>query len=264
MRLLVTGGTGTVGRALASAALARGDAFIAWDRTIYPPDDDAAAEAALDRHAPDALIHAALPSRATGRANEDRLVHEDWTARLARAAARRGVRFVYVSTVMVFTDRARGPFAPDSTPDAVEGYGGAKRRGEQAARAAHPEATIVRLGWQIGDQPGGNNMLTFFDDRMREEGRVRASTRWLPATSFLADTAAALIDAAQAAPGIYHLDANTRWSFFDIARALSAAHGNRWIVEPTDAFVYDQRMTDPRISLPALDRRLPELARIAS
>jgi dTDP-4-dehydrorhamnose reductase len=105
----------------------------------------------------------------------------------------------------------------------------------------------------------GNNMLAFLEDKMRQEGRVRASTRWYPACSLLDDTVKALHELARAAPGLYMLDSNERWTFYEIARALSARHGGRWQVEPSEDFVFDQRMRDERIQLPSLKERLPGL-----
>ncbi|HMP75528.1 MAG TPA: sugar nucleotide-binding protein [Kiritimatiellia bacterium] len=259
MHVLVTGGNGTLGSALRAEAARRGDAFTAWERATCQPDDMAGLAPYLARIAPDALVHAAVPSTGTGRPDEGRLVNIEWTARLARAAAERGLPFLYISTVMVFTDNAKGPFTPESEPDAKDGYGFEKLQGERAARDANPEARIARIGWQIGEQPGGNHMLSFFVDKMRTEGVIRASTKWLPATSFLPDTAAALLDLLAMPASLYHVNANTHWTFFEIATALNALHGGSWRVEPNEDFVYDQRLFDPRVPIPPLSARLSEL-----
>ena len=257
MHLLVTGGNGTLGTALRDEAVRRGWRFTAWDRAASAPDDtEAGCAAYIDRVAPDALIHAAVPSTGTGRPDEGRLVNIDWTGRLAHAAAERGIPFLYISTVMVFSDNAKGPFTPESTPDAASGYGYEKRMGERAAMDANPDARVARLGWQIGEKPGGNNMLTFFEEKMRTDGVIRASTKWLPATSFLPDTAAALLDVLVKPAGLYHVNANTHWTFFEIACALNALHGGSWRVEANEDFVYDQRMIDPRIPIRSLAGRL--------
>ncbi len=260
MHLLVTGGNGTLGTALRAEAARRGAAFTAWDRAVCPPDDAAGPASYLDRVAPDALIHAAAPSTGTGRTDEGQLVNIAWTGRLARAAADRGIPFLYVSTVMVYTDHAKGPFTPESAPDATDGYGGEKRRGERAALAANPDARVVRIGWQIGDKAGGNNMLSFFDEKMRNDGVIRASARWYPATSFLPDTAAALLDILAMTGGVYLVNSNPGWTFHEIACALSALHGNPWRIEPVEDFVYDQRMFDPRVTIAPLSARLTTLA----
>lgn len=264
MHLLITGYNGTVGRAVAAAAREGGHRVTGWDRVAAPPDDDAAAERQLATVRPDALLHLAIPSSGTGRPNEGWLVNVHWSGHLAHLCRQRGIRFLYASTVMVFTDHAKGPFRPEHEPDATEGYGGEKRKGEQAVAAANPDATIARLGWQIGHGPGGNNMIDFFVTKMRDEGVIHASRKWLPATSFVDDTAAALLDlVATPHPGIHHVNANDRWTFVEIARALNQRHGGTWRIEANDDFVYDQRMLDERVRIPRLAERLPELKNAA-
>jgi dTDP-4-dehydrorhamnose reductase len=222
-------------------------------------DDYAAMERFVRESAPDVLFHLATASQPTGRAGESWLINYEWTSELAWISRTLGIRFVFTSTTLVFSNGARGPFTPDSQPDAAEGYGYEKRRAEERAFSQNPEARVVRLGWQIGEEPKGNNMIAFLEDKMRQEGRVRASTRWYPACSLLDDTVKALHELAGAAPGLYMLDSNERWTFYEIARALNERHGGRWLVEPTEDFVFDQRMKDERPRLPKLNERLPGL-----
>ncbi|HEY0096972.1 MAG TPA: sugar nucleotide-binding protein, partial [Archangium sp.] len=183
----------------------------------------------------------------------------EWTSELAWICRQVGVRFVFTSSVMVFSDGARGPFTVDSVPDASEGYGNEKRLAEARVFHQNPEARVARLGWQMDFGFSGNQMGAWLEMRAREQGRVEASTRWYPACSFLDDTVRALLALAWVEPGLYLLDANERWSFHEIASALSAWHSGRWRVEPSEHFVFDQRMSDERIRLPSLKTRLPDL-----
>lgn len=259
MKALITGMNGTVGAALAACLRESGDVALGWDRGQVPIDRYHEMEAFVRRERPDVLFHLAIASRPTGRHNEGWVVTYEWSSELAWICRVLGVTFVFTSTAMVFSDRARGPFTPDSRPDADTGYGCEKRLAEERVLAQDPQARVVRLGWQIGESPGGNNMLDHLARCAQEHGAVCASRRWLPATSFLQDTAAALRRAAGAPPGLYLIDANDRWSFYDIARALSRRHGDRWTIVPTCDFVYDQRMRDGRLGVPPLAARLPEL-----
>ncbi|HNB54817.1 MAG TPA: sugar nucleotide-binding protein, partial [Anaerolineales bacterium] len=207
--------------------------------------------------APEVVFHLATVSQPTGRENEGWAVNVEWTAELARLTSEMGARFVFTSSVMVFTDDAKGPFTPDTPPDARAGYGYEKWMGEERA-LAYPNTVVARIGWQIGDAPGTNNMIDFFHTQ-GQRGPIGASTRWYPACSFSADTAAALFRLSQGEPGRYLLDSNEKWTFYEIALALNALHGNAWQVVPNEAFVYDQRMIDPRAGMPSLKVRLPAL-----
>ena len=256
MKYLITGINGAVGTALHAHLTGLQEEVVGWDRTAVPPNDLSAAEQFLDTVRPDVLFHLAIASQSTGQQNEGWLINVAWPAQLAQLCHQRGVRFVFTSSVMVFTNNAVGPFTPESVPDAREGYGFEKITAEQQVREANPNAVIARLGWQIGESPGSNNMIDF----LAKQEVVRASEKWFPACSFLADTAVSLHSIAHATPDLYLLDSNNRWDFYQIATALNNLHGNQWRIEKTADFVYDQRMFDPRIKIPTLDKWLPLLA----
>lgn len=261
MKILVTGSRGTLGRALVRALAAEGHEVIAWSREQAPPDNHAAQAHYMAGVQPDVVFHLAVPSHSTGRPDEGRLVNVAWTDHLARLTAARGLPFIFSSTVMVFTDDARGPFTLESTPDAKTGYGGEKREAELLARAANPLTRIARLGWQIGEADGSNNMVNHLDRQMKEQGVIKASRKWKPACSFLDDTAAGLVRLMELPPDLYQFDSNRHWSFHDIAEALNHQRGNPWNVQADDHFVFDQRMLDPRPGLPSLSAHLPSLVR---
>jgi dTDP-4-dehydrorhamnose reductase len=222
-------------------------------------DDYWRMEAFVREAAPDVLFHLAIASRPTGRHGESWLVNHEWPSELAWITRQLGVRFVFTSTAMVFSDAATGPFTVATPPDAKDGYGHEKRRAEERVLHQNPEARVVRLGWQIDDRPEGNTMTAALEAQMRDQGVVRASARWYPACSFLDDTVAALQRAADMPPGLYMADSNERWTHFEIAAALSDRLGRGWRVEPTTEFVYDQRLLDARLGLPSLKERLPAL-----
>ena len=257
-RALVTGAGGTVGQAVLAALRDHGADAIGWDRSRVSLLDLDAARAHVAAVRPHAVFHLAIASRPTGADNEHWRINFDLTAALAGACRDSRARLVFTSSVMVFD--APGPYAIDARPDAADGYGLQKRRCEETLAAEFPEAVTARIGWQIGDRAGSNNMVDYLAARAGERGGVvAASQRFIPACSMLPDTAAALVRLADAAPGLYQLDANDGWSLYAIARALSAVHGGAWQIEPTDDPSLDQRMIDPRPGIPRLDSRLPGL-----
>jgi dTDP-4-dehydrorhamnose reductase len=255
-RALVTGAGGTVGRAVAAELGERGAEVIAWDRSRVSPLEVAAVRAHVAAVRPHVLFHLAIASRPTGATDENRRINVDLTVALAKACRDTGVRMVFTSSVMALA--SPGPYTVHTRPDAAEGYGFEKRRCEEILSGEFPEAVVARIGWQIGDRPGSNNMVDYFATRAEGGAPVAASRRFLPACSMLGDTARSLVRLADAAGGLYLLDANERWTLFDIARALGARHG-RWRIEPCDEPALDQRMIDSRPGIPALETRLPDL-----
>lgn len=244
--ILITGLGGTVGPALRAALEARGRSCTGWDRAAASPEDPHAVRAHLARQDPLAVCHLALGA-------------ESWAAELAAWCRERGRPFLFTSTAMVFDREPDGPHRPDDPRTAKDGYGQYKVRCEDQVRAANPGAVIARIGWQIGTRRGGNQMLEAFHGMIAREGKIAASRRWVPATSFLDDTAAALVGLLERdAPGTYHLDGNatSAWTFDRIARALANRHGDPgWRVEPNDDYVHDQRLVDERVAVrPIADR----------
>lgn len=192
-RLLITGLGGT---------LARGDEVLRWRRD--EPGFDPKAE--FERLRPDAVAHLGMGD-ATG------------CGRLAALAHRAGRLFLFTSTAMVFHHVPDGPHRPHDPRTAVDPYGLYKIEAEDAVQAAHPGAAIARLGWQIGPEPVGNNMLAALDGWQAWQGEVAASRAWIPACSFMEDTAEALLLRLLGGPALPPLSARLRRPDADAAQA---------------------------------------------
>lgn len=244
MRAILTGLSGTVAPAVASALRARGAEVIAWNRAEVPIDDPAAMRALFERAGPDGFFHIATGPPA-------------WAEAVAGLCHERGVRFLFTSSVSVFSGHGTGPHRVSDPPAAADDYGRYKIECERRVRAANPEAIIARLGWQIGDAPGSNTMTDFLERTQRERGRVEASTAWWPSCSFLDDTAEALAGLmAGPTAGLWHVNGNADLTFFEIATALSARHGGRWTVVPGETPARDDRMIDERVRVRPVRLRL--------
>ncbi len=258
-RALITGSRGTVGQALWRHLEADGWDVIGWDRSEVPIDDYKAMMAFVREVAPGALFHLAVASQPTQDArpqDEAWRVNYEWTSELAWITRKLGIPFVFTSTVMVFTEARPGPYTIAMRPDASHDYGRDKRLAEARVFEQNPDARVARLGWQIGSGLSGNQMGAW----LHEQGEVDASTRWIPACSMLEDTAEALERIGLGRPGLYHVDANEGWSFYDLAMALRRRHEASWSISPVFGRAYDQRLLDARVAMPTLLSRLPELA----
>jgi UDP-glucose 4-epimerase len=147
MRLVVTGASGFVGRALVVAAARAGHTGVATGRTppgLLPPGWEAESRAACLASAPtgvppDTLIHLEV-RQASARPGPDELadlerVNVKGTAAWLAWAGRAGItRFVFVSSVLAVT-RSPGPITETAVPEATAPYGASKARAEAAVRA---------------------------------------------------------------------------------------------------------------------------------
>lgn len=163
-RMLVTGGDGQLGRALAAEfpdahvvgrrALDITDAaaVAAWPWDAYDVVVNAAAHTAVDAAETEQGRRAAWAANAVGPAN------------LARAASEHGLTLVHFSTDYVF-DGTVAEHREDEPPSPLGVYGQSKAAGDLAV-VATPRHYVVRTSWVVGD--GANFVRTMA--RLADEG----------------------------------------------------------------------------------------------
>ncbi|WJW76716.1 NAD-dependent epimerase/dehydratase family protein [Thiohalobacter sp. IOR34] len=183
-RILVTGGTGFIGRALAGRLRDEAGTLRILTRkaTAAPPgceavlaslDDEASLRAACS--GADILYHLAGHAHVTnrhaaGEAELHRRINFEATCRLYRVAAQTGLRrFVFVSSVKAGGESAMRCLDENSDLLPDDPYGQAKRRAEdwllEQARAGGPEVVIIRPTLVYGPGVKGNlaAMLRWID-----------------------------------------------------------------------------------------------------
>lgn len=171
--LLVTGGSGLLGRAVRAAAT--GWTVVAPSHADMDVCDAAAVRAAMRTAAPDAVVHCAY-------VRDHRAVNVDGARIVAQAAAEAGARLVHMSTDVVFAGR-EAPYTEDDPADPVHDYGRAKADAEVEVMAAHPLAVMVRTSLMYGDADSppvrmvldaaaGRSDVAFFADEFRSVAHV--------------------------------------------------------------------------------------------
>ena len=159
-RLLITGGSGSLGRRVFRHAAdagwepigtyLSGPAVTAQVRLdIRDPGDVRRVLAAVR---PDAIVHTAA-----GRDRADWPATADGAANVAAAAG--DIRLVHVSSDAIFSGRAVH-YDEGAVPDPVYPYGAAKAAAETAVRAIAPAAAVVRTSLILGAGRGPHETLT--------------------------------------------------------------------------------------------------------
>ena len=225
--ILLTGGSGQVGRCLAEAAPA-GWEIVAPSHAQMDIADPAAVEAVLASRPFDAVISAAAYT-AVDKAEDD--VAACWRtnalgpAVLAAGAAKADLPIVHLSTDYVFDGRKDGPYLEDDPVAPVGVYGASKEGGEQAVRTANRRHVILRTAWVVS--PYGTNfvktMLRLGADRPLL--RVVADQRGCPTCAgdiaeALKTVAARLLDGPGAPTGTYHFVNGGEATWFELAQAV--------------------------------------------
>ncbi|MEP7028441.1 MAG: sugar nucleotide-binding protein [Candidatus Eisenbacteria bacterium] len=206
--ILVTGGTGLLGRALLARAAPGARLVATWHRTPPPAEPAGVAWEQVDLRAPDAL--AALVRRRA----PDVILHTAVSAlphdldevivagsrAAAEAAGAVGAAFVQVSSDMVF-DGASGPFAEDAPLSPITDYGRAKAKAELAVRACLPQAWIARCSLLYSVDPPDRSLAAWLDGLTRGDA-YPLFTDEIRCPAHVDDVADALLAlAARIAPG---------------------------------------------------------------
>jgi dTDP-4-dehydrorhamnose reductase len=225
---LVTGAGGMLGRDLTALLGARGAEFTALTRADLDITDAAAVTAAVTAAQPGVVVNCAAwtgVDAAEEHEDEALAINGHGPANLAAACAATGALLVHPSTDYVFAGDASTPYAEDAPTAPAGAYGRTKLAGEQAVRAALPDASyIVRTAWLYGAH-GKNFVQTML--RLAGNGTspgVVADQHGQP--TWTADVAAqvhALVEKA-APPGIYHATSSGETTWFGFAEAIFARY----------------------------------------
>jgi len=243
MRAIVTGLNGTVAPVVSELLGRNGHTVVGWQRSAVPTDDETAILKFLEAYNPDWFFHIATGSPA-------------WAELIAKCCAQKKIKLLYTSSVSVFAASQTGPFSITAVPRPEDDYGRYKLHCEELIKQHKPDAIITRLGWQIGDSPGSNNMIDYIHKQVKEKGQIEASSNWFPACAFLEDTADALYRLMTKYPGgLYQLDGNPGLSFYEIVNHLNNLHGGVWRVVSADVPVINNRMMENCISLDSITNR---------
>jgi dTDP-4-dehydrorhamnose reductase len=223
-RWLVTGAAGMLGRDLTDLLRARGEEFTPLARVDLDITDPAAVAKAVSLVKPDVVVNCAAWTAVDAAEEHEEAafaINAGGAVNLAAACASVGAMLVHPSTDYVFDGHASAPYAEDAPTAPSGAYGRTKLAGEQAVRAALPDASyIVRTAWLYGAH-GKNFVKTML--RLARNGTapgVVADQHGQP--TWTADVAAqiyALIDNAAPA-GTYHATSSGQTTWFGFAEEV--------------------------------------------
>lgn len=151
--ILVTGATGTLGRAFARICELRDLNVRLLSRADMDIADAASVERAFEKHRPWAIINTAGYVRVDDAENDvERCFRENTLgpATLAAVCARHGVGLVTFSTDLVFDGEQDAPYVETDRIQPLNVYGESKALAEKLVLDRHPDALVVRTSSFFG------------------------------------------------------------------------------------------------------------------
>lgn len=243
VKALVFGQTGQVAQELARRLPVGVTAeFLGRDRADLA--DPAACAAAVMASDADVVINAAAwtaVDRAEAEEAAALVVNGAAPGAMARAAARRGLPFLHISTDYVFDGGGDQPFSVDHAVAPLGAYGRTKLAGEQAVQAAGGTHVIMRTSWVVSIH-GANFVKTMLRlGAERESLNVVADQIGGPtAASDIADAlygmAAGLL--AGKPGGVQHFAGGPDCSWADFAREIMVRAGLACVINDIPSSAY--------------------------
>ncbi len=250
--ILLTGGTGTLGRAVLRLCEQRGLACVAPPRSELDITSPKGLANALDLYNPWAVINAAGYVRvddAEADAARCWRTNVGGPRALAVACAERNLRLATFSSDLVFDGRGARPYTETDAPAPLNVYGASKAECERLVLEAFPQALVVRTSAFFGPWDEDNFVIRAVRALARRERFVAAhdlivSPTYIPElVEWVLDL---LIDDER---GLWHLANEGAVSWFELAQLAAKAHGvPAETLAACDAGALGQRARRPRYS----------------
>lgn len=201
--ILITGGTGQLGRALINSL--EGDIAVPTHKELDITDSEGTAGYIRDVR-PDTVIHCAAYNtvdRAEGESEACMAVNGYGTGNIARVCAETGAYLIYISTDFVFDGRRQGEYETDDPPCPLSVYGRSKLMGERET-LRFPGNLVIRTAWLFSESDNNFVSAILRAARGREEIPVVCDQRGSP--TYAADLAGAIKQAAELrVSGVIHV-----------------------------------------------------------
>ncbi len=243
-RVLVLGGGGQVGRALARTAWPKGWTVDVRSRGAWPGGvdltDETALARALEAPAPDVVVNAAAYTavdKAEDEPDAAYAVNAAAPARLAALCREQGAALIHISTDYVFDGSGAKAWREDDPIGPLNVYGRSKAEGEAGVRDALRRHAILRTSWVY--DAASKNFLTTMLRLAGERDHLRIVDDQIGAPTAAADLAEAIAKIAPAllgddgTYGTYHATNSGETSWAGFADAIFAELARRGRARPT-------------------------------
>jgi len=267
--ILITGATGTLGRAFARICRKRNLAYRLLSRQDMDITDPASVDRALDKYRPWAVVNTAGYVRVDDAERDaERCFRENaiGPAILAAACARHGVHLTTFSSDLVFDGALDRPYVESDAVAPLNVYGRSKAEAELRVQDKHPGALVVRTSAFFGPWDK-YNFVTLALQTLERGEPFRAARDMAVSPTYVPDLVHACLDLAiDGESGVWHLANVGTLTWVELAEQAAARAGvDASRLEAVSAESYGFAAPRPRytglhsergILLPSLDHAL--------
>ncbi len=258
--ILITGATGTLGRAFARICERRNLAYHVLTRQEMDIADPASVEAAIVRFKPWAIINAGGYVRVDDAEGDiDRCMRENahGPTVLALAAIRHALRFMTFSSDLVFDGTLDRPYVESDKAAPLGVYGRSKADAERRVLDSDPQALVIRTSAFFGPWDE-HNFVTQALDALDAGRPFAAAADQVVSPTYVPDLVNTCLDLLiDRECGLWHLTNGAAMSWADLARRACAAAGvDDSRLEERMAGELDLRAARPRNSAMSSERGL--------
>jgi dTDP-4-dehydrorhamnose reductase len=226
--ILISGATGTLGRAFARICDRRNLAYHVLTRQEMDIADPASVEAAIVRYKPWAVINAGGYVRvddAEGEAERCMRENTHGPTVLALAAIRHGVRLMTFSSDLVFDGSTDRPYVESDKVAPLGVYGRSKADAERRVLDADPQALVIRTSAFFGPWDE-HNFVGQALDAIGSGRPFAASADQVVSPTYVPDLVNVALDLLiDKETGVWHLTNGEAMSWAELARRACAAAG---------------------------------------
>jgi dTDP-4-dehydrorhamnose reductase len=233
--VLITGGGGMLGHALADLLGQRRCKFVSLTRAQLDIADRDAVAKAFAQHKPTLVLNCAAHTKVDlceqERAKAD-AINGAAVGEIAALCKPSGALLVHLSTDFVFDGSSRRPYLPNDPVNPLGAYGKSKLLGEQAIQTNPPQRwLIVRTAWVYGRH--GTNFPRTIIQAARAGKPLTVVNDQIGSPTYTPDLAAAILDLLDSgAAGIWHVTNSGQTNWYEFAQATLDAFGLRPDISP--------------------------------
>lgn len=259
-KILITGATGTLGRAFAKLCEERGLACVVVSRQELDITNPLSIQKNIDLHKPWAVINTAgfvkvqeaeFKSQACFLANTTGAVH------LAQACHKAGIRYVTFSSDLVFNGHKNAPYVESDHVQPTSVYGHSKAQAEQAISRLSSNALIIRTSAFFG--PWDKAHFIWHVLKSLQDNRSFQASTHIVSPTFVPDLVQNSLDILiDGERGIWHLANQGSVSWYDLACLVAerAGYSKRLIRKDASLPLNHTLVSERGFIMPSLDHAL--------